>query len=80
MGPNVRLVFDGSHRQRLSEVTTAHVGEKIAIVLNGKVLMAPVLRDPITGGEVVVYGEQGWDARALRDTIHRDAGVPLCPA
>lgn len=79
-GPNVRLVFDGSQRQRLTEVTTAHVGDRIAIVLNERVLIAPVLQDPITGGEVVVYGEQGWDARALRDTIHRDAGVPLCPA
>ena len=77
-GPNVRLVFDGAQRERLAEITTDHVGDRIAIVLNGKVLMAPTLQDPITGGEVVVYGEPGWDAGALRDVIHRDAGVPLC--
>jgi SecD/SecF fusion protein len=79
-GPNVRLVFDGAQRDQLTAVTTAHVGDRIALVLDGKVLMAPRLRDPITGGEVVVYGGPGWDAAALRDTIHRNAGVPLCAA
>jgi preprotein translocase subunit SecD len=79
-GPNVRLVFDGAQRDRLTAVTTAHVGDRIALVLNGKALMAPRLRDPITRGEVVVYGQPGWDAAALRDAIHRDAGVPICPA
>lgn len=77
-GPNVRLVFDGAQQEELVRVTTAHVGRRLALVLNGKVLMAPTLRDPITSGEVVVYGETGWDAAALRDAIHRDAGTPLC--
>ena len=78
-GPNVRLVFDGAQRQHLADVTSAHVGDRIALVLDGNVLMAPRLRDPLTGGEVVVYGQAGWDAPALMNTIHRDAGVPLCP-
>ncbi len=77
-GPNVRLVFAGDQRARLEAVTTAHVGDRIALVLNGVVLMAPVLQDPITGGEVVVYGQTGWDAQALLDRIHREGGVDLC--
>ena len=79
-GPNVRLVFAGHQRSRLEAVTTAHVGDRIALVLNGVVLTAPVLQDPITGGEVVVYGGPGWDAQSLLDTIHREGGVDLCPA
>ena len=77
-GPNVRLVFAGHQRSRLEAVTTAHVGDRIALVLNGVVLMAPVLQDPITGGEVVVYGGPGWDAQTLLGRIHSEGGVDLC--
>ena len=36
--------------ERFGEVTSANVGRPFAIVLDGKVISAPVIRGPITGG------------------------------
>ena len=33
-----------------ADITTRHVGKPFAIVLDGKVISAPVIREPITGG------------------------------
>ena len=42
--------------QRFAEITRANVGKPFAIVLDGKVLSAPVIREPITGGRGQISG------------------------
>jgi len=39
-----------------SEVTAARVGQTIALVLDGRVLMAPTVRERIAGGRVQISG------------------------
>jgi len=75
----VRLVFTGDKQTALAAVTGAHVGDRIAIFLNGRVLMAPKLLDPVTGGEILITTASDQEVAQLRDTLHRDADVPLCP-
>jgi preprotein translocase subunit SecD len=36
--------------------TAAHVGDKVAIMVDGRAVMTPILRDPITGGVVEISG------------------------
>jgi SecD/SecF fusion protein len=52
----VSFTLDGVGTRRFAEVSTNHVGEPFAIVLDGKVLSAPVIREPITGGRGQVSG------------------------
>ena len=42
--PVVSTVFDASGARRFAKLTTEHVNERFAIVLDGKVLSAPVIR------------------------------------
>ena len=46
--PIVTFRFDSVGAKRFAEITRAHVGEPFAIVLDGKVLSAPVIQEPIT--------------------------------
>ncbi len=48
--PNLRLHFDDEGRKRLAELTRLNLGRKLAILMDGRVMSAPVIRDPIDGG------------------------------
>ncbi|HEY8381578.1 MAG TPA: protein translocase subunit SecD [Microvirga sp.] len=52
----VSFRLDGTGTRRFADVSTAHVGDPFAIVLDGKVLSAPVIREPITGGQGQISG------------------------
>lgn len=52
----VSFRLDGTGTRRFAEVSTVHVGQPFAIVLDGKVLSAPVIREPITGGQGQISG------------------------
>lgn len=52
----VSFTLDRVGMRRFAEVSTNHVGEPFAIVLDGKVISAPVIREPITGGQGQISG------------------------
>ena len=52
----ISLRFDGNGAAKFGEVTTKHVGRLLAIVLDGKLYCAPVLREPITTGQAQISG------------------------
>ncbi len=52
----VDFVFDSTGARRFADITTAQVGHPFAIVLDDKVLTAPVIREPITGGRGQISG------------------------
>lgn len=52
----VNFVFDTAGARRFADITTAQVGHPFAIVLDNKVLTAPVIREPITGGRGQISG------------------------
>ncbi|MCR4917356.1 MAG: protein translocase subunit SecD [Alphaproteobacteria bacterium] len=54
--PVVTTVFDSAGARRFSKLTTEHVGERFAIVLDGVVLSAPNIREPIPGGRGQISG------------------------
>lgn len=54
--PVVRLIFTEDGRKKLLDVTTARVGHMIAIVVEGKLLSAPRIMEPIAAGEAVITG------------------------
>jgi preprotein translocase subunit SecD len=54
--PVVSFTFDALGARRFAEVTRDHVGEPLAIVLDNKVISAPVIREPILDGRGVISG------------------------
>lgn len=52
----VSFTFDSAGARRFAETTTAAVGRPFAIVLDGKAISAPVIREPITGGQGQISG------------------------
>jgi SecD/SecF fusion protein len=52
----VHFGLDRIGAKRFAEISTRHVGEPFAIVLDGKVISAPVIREPIIGGQGQISG------------------------
>jgi SecD/SecF fusion protein len=52
----VNFQFDSVGARRFAEVTRQNVGRPFAIVLDDKVISAPVIREPITGGRGQISG------------------------
>ena len=48
--------FDGAGARRFGEATAQNIGKPFAIILDGKVISAPVIRSAITGGSGVIEG------------------------
>ncbi|HUK07788.1 MAG TPA: protein translocase subunit SecD [Stellaceae bacterium] len=54
--PVVSFKLDSMGTQRFAEATRDNVGRQFAIVLDGKIISAPVIREPIPGGSGVISG------------------------
>ncbi len=54
--PAIGFRFDGHGARTFALHTRTHIGEPFAIVLDGKVLSAPVIRSQITGGSGIIEG------------------------
>jgi len=54
--PVVSFKFDSTGARRFGEATRENVGKRFAIVLDNKVISAPVIREAILGGQGVISG------------------------
>ncbi|MBV6632514.1 MAG: protein translocase subunit SecD [Alphaproteobacteria bacterium] len=54
--PVVNFRFDGEGARKFGDATVEHTGRQMAIVLDGEVLSAPVIREPILGGAGQISG------------------------
>jgi preprotein translocase subunit SecD len=72
--PVVILRFNDVGRAKLADFTQAHVGRAIAIVVGGRVISAPLVREPIQdgisqiGGSLTVKGADGLVAKLRSGT------------
>jgi preprotein translocase subunit SecD len=54
--PIVSFRFNSAGARKFAQATTENVGQPFAIVLDNKVISAPVIREPITGGSGQISG------------------------
>lgn len=54
--PVVNITFNGSGGRKFGRVTQENVGKPFAIILDGKVLSAPNINEPILGGRAQISG------------------------
>ena len=54
--PEIEFEFDSEGARRFGEVTQNHIGDRLAIVLDGELETAPVIQGAIMGGRGVITG------------------------
>jgi len=54
--PNVSFRFDSVGARQFGDVTKTNTGRRFAIVLDNKIISAPVIREPILGGQGEISG------------------------
>ena len=75
--PQISLQFDEEGTRLFSEITQRHIGEPIAIYLDGEPISVPVVQAHITTGEAVITGQFSLtDARDLARQL-KDGALPV---
>lgn len=73
----VRLVFDDEGTKLFSELTQANVGKQIAIFLDGDIISAPTVQNPITNGEAIITGKFTADQAKELATRLNSGALPV---
>ncbi|EEF58893.1 SecDF P1 head subdomain-containing protein [Pedosphaera parvula] len=73
--PEINFTFDRKGTEILANVTTENVGRKLAIILDGKIQSAPIIRSPITGGRGQLTGNY-TDRQALELANLLESSLP----
>ncbi len=74
--PYVSLSFDSVGADRFAKITQKNRGRRLAIVLDGKVQSAPVIREAITGGEASISGLFTIDEASNLALVLRSGALP----
>jgi preprotein translocase subunit SecD len=53
----IEIKFNKEGAKKLSKITRTHLNRKMGIVLNGKLLSAPTIKEKIVGGNVQINGQ-----------------------
>ena len=65
--PQIVLNFDSEGAKLFEKITTEHVGEMLAIFLDGQPISTPVIQEPIPGGQATISGS--FTATEARDLV-----------
>ena len=74
--PVVAFRFDSQGALTFGEVTKKHIGQQFAIVLDGKVITAPVIRSAILGGSGIIEGNFTASSAANLALLLRAGALP----
>jgi preprotein translocase subunit SecD len=77
--PIVSIKFNAEGSELFADITREHTGEQLAIFLDGQVISAPNINEPIVGGSAVISGGfTAVEARALAENLNFGAlPVPI---
>src|SRR5439155_20856024 len=77
-GWTVQLKFDGEGAKKFGQITEQFKGHRFAIVLDGLIQSAPVIRDAIYGGDAVITGQfTEKEARGLASALENPLQTPV---
>ncbi|TLD72672.1 protein translocase subunit SecD [Phragmitibacter flavus] len=77
-GWTIGLDFDSLGADLFAKLTSAHVGERLAIIVDGEVISAPNLKDAILTGSAVISGDyKEAQARGLATALENPLENPM---
>lgn len=74
----VLVKFNSQGAKKFSKITGENVGKRLAIILDGKIKSAPVIREPISSGEAQITGDFTVDEAKDLALVLRSGALP-CP-
>ena len=75
--PNVYFSLDRIGSKKFAKSTTDNVGKRIAIILDGKIISAPNVREPITGGNGSISGNFSFQEATDLALLLRSGALPV---
>ena len=75
--PQVAITFNTEGGARFAKLTTQNVNKPFAIILDGKVLSAPNINEPILGGSAVISGNFTTQAASNLAISLRSGALPV---
>src|SRR5437660_7950279 len=77
-GWTVQLKFDSEGAKQFGKITEQYKGHRFAIVLDGVIQSAPVIRDAIYGGDAIITGKfTEQEARGLASVLENPLQTPV---
>ena len=73
----VNLEFSDEGAKKFGDLTTKNVGRTIAILLDGEVLTAPNVREPILGGKAEITGQKTLEEAQNLAVVLRSGALPV---
>ena len=73
----VSMGFDSQGSRKFGELTSNHVGELLAILLDGKVQSAPRINEPILGGNAQISGDFTFEEAQYLANILKAGAFPV---
>ena len=74
--PTVSFTLDRLGAQKFGRVTTDNVGKRLAIVLDGEIVSAPSINEPITSGSGVISGNFSFQEATDLSLLLRSGALP----
>ena len=72
----VSFTFDRVGSKKFGRATTDHVGKQLAIILDGKIISAPVINEPILGGNGQITGNFTFQSATDLALLLRSGALP----
>ena len=74
--PTVSFTLDRLGAQKFGRTTTDNVGKRLAIVLDGKIISAPSINEPITSGKGIISGNFTFQDATDLSLLLRSGALP----
>ena len=74
--PAVSFTLDRLGAQKFGRATTDNVGKRLAIVLDGKIISAPSINEPITSGAGIISGNFSFQEATDLSLLLRSGALP----
>ncbi|MCM8786533.1 MAG: protein translocase subunit SecD [Candidatus Omnitrophica bacterium] len=75
--PSVKLQLTPEGAKKFAKVTEENVGKLLAIVLDGKVMSAPQIKEAITSGQAEITGDFSLDEARLLTAVLNSGALPI---
>ncbi len=76
--PEIHLSFDSEGASKFGKITSEHVGQQLAIVLDGELYSAPNINEPILGGNCQITGNYDLkEAYRLANALENPLEAPV---
>ncbi len=71
----LNIALKDSAKEKFKTITEQNVGKKMAMIIDNEVVMAAVIRDPVTSGRLTVSGAKKEKIKELGINLRQELGI-----